>query len=208
MISPWFALSLTNITYWHNYVNITKQHIAHRAQILYIFSFLGGFVTTSIITCNHSSYCSLVPCSNNRIFMFYTFPSGCELEKASVAPPRLPILQFCIRDQPVNHYCECVNFGIVQICKLSTFGTDACMHRITYFVWMTSRTVNIRDLYIYDDKCISGLFIMSFLNRMFQLGWNVFLCSEYFLLLKLCFLGQLWLFNKKRILGMGTLRKS
>ena len=34
-------------------------------------------------------------------FMFYTFPSGCELD-ASVAGPRLPILQFCIRDQPVT----------------------------------------------------------------------------------------------------------
>ena len=34
-----------------------------------------------------------------NIFMFYTFSSGCEVDASS---PRLPILQFCIRDQPVT----------------------------------------------------------------------------------------------------------
>ena len=46
-----------------------------------------------------------------NIFMFYTFSSGCEVDASS---PRLPILQFCIRDQPVtaNTYSRsyCVKF--------------------------------------------------------------------------------------------------
>jgi len=47
----------------------------------------------------------------HKIYMFYTFSSGCEVDATS---PRLPILQFCIRDQPVtaNTYSRnhCVKF--------------------------------------------------------------------------------------------------
>jgi len=64
--------------------NITKQSTAHGAQILYFQLFWEGQSWFASIITSNPTYFALVPCANNRIFMFYTFPSGCELD-ASVA---------------------------------------------------------------------------------------------------------------------------
>ena len=66
----------------------------------------------------------------------------------------------------------------------SSFGTDSLMHAcIEYIFHVTDLSrVNIGDLYMMTSVSVEYyVFIMSFLNRMFQMGWNVFLFfSEYF----------------------------
>ena len=60
----------------------------------------------------------------------------------------------------------------------SSFNTDSLMHAcIEYIFHVTDLSrVNIGDLYMMTSVSVEYyVFIMSFLNRMFQMGWNVFL---------------------------------